>query len=98
MQLSLVPPRTIAHSVYHDYRLLYIDEGNEPLWLIVFNSCYQVQYIVITLESLRLRSHCINPSYSLQKAPTFTVLVHPPFYQPLSDQRIPTLDQSTPAI
>jgi hypothetical protein len=53
---------------------------------------------VITLESLRLRSHCINPSYSLQKAPTFTVLVHPPFYQPLSHQRIPTLDQSTPAI
>jgi hypothetical protein len=41
---------------------LYIDQNNEPLWLIVFNLVYQVT----------------NTLYSFQKAPAFTVLVQYP--------------------
>jgi hypothetical protein len=50
---------------------MYIHQTTNPLWLIVFNSCYQVQYSVITLENLWLRSQLYYSSYFLQEDPLY---------------------------
>lgn len=84
---------TISHSVeltklINEGSLVYIDQTTNPLWLIVFNSYYQVQYSVITLESLWLQSQLYYSSYFLQEDP-FTILVQPATSRP-SRQRNPT--------